>query len=167
MKTINLENITTSEAREVIDQVAEQIIKNNEYPGVLVEHLAVIDYAITNNLHLRDYLMGLPCYYELDDCEFFIKTLCVLFAANELPIYQLKTIYAGYKLERGDNAAALEFLSEALIANYPLAQLLNRVIRAGWPIGEFTILREKLHPEICAELENKSSELVNWAANDN
>lgn len=164
MKTINLENITTSEAREVIDQVAEQIIKNNEYPGVLVEHLAVIDYAITNNLHLRDYLMGLPCYYELDDCEFFIKTLCDLFAVNELPTYQLKTIYAGYKLERGDNAAALAFLTEALAVKYPLAQLLNRVIRAGWPIGEFTTMREKLHPEICAELDRTSNDLVNELA---
>lgn len=164
MKTINLENITTSEAREVIDQVAAQLVNDNVEQLISADHLAVIDYALTNNLQLRDYLMGLPSHYELDDCERVIKTLCDLFAANELKTYQLKTIYAGYKLERGDNAAALELLSEALAAKYPLAQLLNRVILAGWPSGELAIMRAQLHPQVCAELDRTSGDLANELA---
>ena len=46
------------------------------------------------------------------------------------------------------------YLSSALDikSGYPLANLIQRVVNAGWPAGSFAEMRNELHPKVLEEI---------------
>jgi hypothetical protein len=58
--SLDLDSITTGEAKLTLDKVIKQIAQHeNEELLVASDDIAIIAYALENNLQLRDYLMGL------------------------------------------------------------------------------------------------------------
>jgi hypothetical protein len=56
---INLDTLTTSEAKLTLDKVIKQISEQTGEINIASDDIAIIAYALENNLQLRDYLMGL------------------------------------------------------------------------------------------------------------
>ena len=110
-------------------------------------HVADVLLAMDADLQIRDYALGLIDSERLDHFETTFKWLLGV-APDELKSAPA-TILAVVLYEKNDVKAASKALKEAR-EDYPLAQLLTRVMAAGWSIGGFAAMRKELHPKVCA-----------------
>jgi hypothetical protein len=177
---INLDTITTGEAKLTLDKVISQIAisdafditHSNDLSGTIDEFnslliayddLAIIAYALENNIQLRDYLMGLTSDgLSVESVTNILRVLVALFHIAQFPAYPIETVLASYMYRLGDSDAQL-MLNAGLNKGYPLAQLLRRVINASWPAGAFATMSNELHNKVCAELTRTSELLANEA----
>ena len=158
---IDLDSITTGQAKQALDRVIEQIAQQDSEILVSVDDIKVIAYALENNLQLRDYLMGLTTDgLSVESASNILRVIVELFNSAELPDYPVKTILASYMYRLGDSNA-LTMLKSGLDRDYSLAKLLNRVMSAGLPDSLFATMSEELHPKVVAELQATSDELAN------
>jgi hypothetical protein len=115
--------------------------------------------GINSDLDLRDYLLGLPMEYTLEECvslmDYFINNL--LDDERVTPFY---TVLSAYNYELGDKVKANAYLSRGLQENYSLAGLLHRVYSAGWPIDSFVSMRNELHHKVVKALEDKANDTI-------
>jgi hypothetical protein len=159
---INLENVTTGEAKLTLDKVIKQIAEQTGEILVAHDDVVVIAYALENNLQIRDYLMGLSSDgLSVDSVTNILRVLSVLIKSADLPAYPVETVLASYYYQLGDSASALTSLANGLAREYSLAKLLLRVIHAGWPANSFAKMSNELHPKVVAELTRTSELVVN------
>jgi len=159
---INLENITTGEAKLTLDKVIKQIAEQTGEINIASNDVQIIAYALENNLQLRDYLMGLTSNgLSVDSVTNILRVLSVLIKSAELPAYPIDTVLASYYYQQGDSASALVSLSDGIARDYSLAKLLLRVINAGWPANSFATMSNELHPKVLAELTRTQELVVN------
>ena len=115
--------------------------------------------GINSDLDLRDYLLGLPMEYTLEECvslmDYFINNL--IDDERVTPFY---TVLSAYNYELGDKVKANAYLSKGLQENYPLAGLLHRVYSAGWAIEAFASMRNELHHKVVKALEDKANDTI-------
>ena len=157
---LNLENMTTGEAKLTLDKVIKQISEQTGEILIANDDVQIIAYALEHNLQLRDYLMGLASDgLNVDSVANILRVLAVLIKSAELPAYPVETVLASYQYQQGDSASALVSLANGLAKDYSLAKLLLRVINAGWPSNSFASMANELHPKVVAEL-TRTSELV-------
>lgn len=160
---INLDNITTGEAKLVLDKVIKQIADQTGEILVAGDDVAIIAYALENNLQLRDYLMGLTSDgLSVESVSNILLVLSVLIKSAELPAYPVETVLASYMYRLGDSDAPM-MLNAGLNKDYSLAKLLQRVINAGWPTGAFATMANELHGKVKEELTRTSELVVNEA----
>ena len=160
---LNLDNITISEAKLTLDKVISQIAQQTGEILIAGDDVAIIAYALENNLTLRDYLMGLTSDgLSVESVTNILRVLVVLIEQAELPAYPVKTVLASYMYRLGDSDALL-MLNAGLNKGYSLAQLLQRVMNAGWSPAEFATMSDNLHSKVIAELTRTSELLVNEA----
>ena len=177
---LDLNAITTGEAKLTLDKVIKQIATHNTFiidkpeniDGVNLDYSALISlddlqivaYALEHNLQLRDYLMGLTSDgLSVESVTNILRVLSVLIKSAELPAYPVETVLASYMYQQGDSASALVSLANGLAKDYSLAKLLLRVINAGWPANSFATMAKELHPQVLAELTRTSELVVNEA----
>ena len=135
----------------------------NEYmnKGVMsTESIEIFDYAIQNDVNFRDLLMGLPKHYEITRCISFITyVLNFVDGKNKAPYL---SIMGAYAYELGDAKQANLFLQGALTLweDYSLAQLLKRMMLAGWPKESLASMRNELGDKVRARVIEESSEIV-------
>ena len=159
---LNLENMTTGEAKLTLDKVIKQISEQTGEILIANDDVQIIAYALENNLQLRDYLMGLTSDgLSIDSVTNILRVLSVLIKSAELPAYPVETVLASYQYQQGDSASALVSLANGLAREYSLARLLLRVINAGWPADSFATMANELHPKVVAELTRTSELVVN------
>lgn len=156
---INLDNLTTGEAKLTLDKVIKQISEQTGEILIASDDVKIIAYALENNLQLRDYLMGLTSDgLSVESVANILRVLIVLCNSAELPAYPIETVLASYKYQLGDSDA-LALLANGLARLYPLAQLLKRVMDSGLAPSIFATMANELHYKVVAEL-TRTSELV-------
>ena len=159
---LNLNSITTSDAKMTIDRVIKQIAEQTGEILIASDDLKIVAYALENNLQLRDYLMGLASDgLSVESVTNILRVLAVLIKSAELPAYPVETVLASYQYQQGDSASALVSLANGLAREYSLAKLLLRVIHAGWSADSFATMANELHPKVLAELTGTSELVVN------
>ena len=128
--------------------------------GLPSADISAIIYAINNEIQIRDYLLGLPATFPIETCQAFMSYLSDSVDGAER--YSVDTIASAYFFETGDIEMAIMLLATALDtkSDYSLALLLKRVVEAGWPADSFRKMREELHPQVIANLEEKQDELI-------
>jgi hypothetical protein len=166
---INLEDMTTGEAKLTLDKVIKQIATNDtfvidnakdiseanyDYSTVISrEDLTIIAYALENNLQLRDYLMGLTRDgLSVESVTGIVRVLSALVKCAELPAYPIETVLASYMYRLGDSAGALVMLANGISRDYPLAKLLLRIFNAGLAPDIFATMSQELHGKVVEEL---------------
>lgn len=160
---LELDSMTTGEAKLVLDKVIKQIAEQTGNILIAEDDVQIIGYALENNLQLRDYLMGLTSDgLSVESVANILRVIVVLLNSAELPAYPVETVLASYKYRLGDSDA-LTMLNSGLNRNYSLAQLLQRVFNAGWSAQEFAKMSDQLHAKVVAELTRTQELAVNEA----
>ena len=177
---LNLDTITTSEAKLTLDKVIKKIATHNSFditnshqlvsveydPTTLIalDDLRMIAYALEHNIQLRDYLMGLTSDgLSVESVTNILRVIVVLLNSAELPAYPVETVLASYMYRLGDSDAPLA-LTNGLSRGYSLANILQRVMINQLNPAEFARMADELHPRIVAELTRTSELLANELA---
>jgi hypothetical protein len=144
----NDEGQELQDQRKMLTDNIYALLNTKEEPTV--EHIAQVTVALDKDIQLRDFLLGLPSEYSMEDVNNYLG-----YFWDSVPkeyIAPIASVLASnlYSLERLDDAK--EMLATALIAkpNYSLAVLLNRVFNSGWPSGAFVAMTHELHPKVKA-----------------
>ena len=161
---LDLENMTTGEAKLTLDKVIKQISEQTGEILVASDDVKIIAYALENNLQLRDYLMGLTSDgLSVESVANILRVMVVLIKQEELPAYPVETVLASYMYRLGESKLANGLLSSGLEKDYSLAKLLSRVFIAGWSADGFAKMANELHGQVCNELTRTQELLVNEA----
>lgn len=160
-KVSTTKTVTVGESVAVINEIAYELTAMGEnWQDYCVEDFIfnLADYGVQNNLQVRDYLLGLPIQYGLENSlniiQFFIDN-----TNNPVPYLSVLGAF-NYELTNHDTARELINQALALDPNYALAGLINRVIIAGWPSAQFSIMRENCHPGVMENINNSLNESV-------
>jgi len=151
---INLEDMTTGEAKLTLDKVIKQIAQHeSEELLVAYDDLVIIAYALENNLQLRDYLMGLTRDgLSVESVAGILTVMLDLFKSAYRSTYTIETVLASYMYRLGDSAGALVMLANGISRDYSLAKLLLRVFDQGLAPDTFAIMAQELHGKVVEEL---------------
>lgn len=149
------EKITVGEALNLIH---DSIMTFED--GLPSADISQIIYAINNEIQIRDYLLGMPNTFPMDTCKAFISYISDSVDGAER--YSVDTVSSAYFFETGDIGMSLMLLATALDtkSDYSLAQLLKRVIQAGWEPESFQQMRNELHHKVVKELEAIQDQLI-------
>jgi hypothetical protein len=151
---------TIGRVKDLIDLTASMIKTDGQEMTLDDANFRDIVEGVNKNLQLRDYLLGLPMTYTLEESisivSFFIDNL----ADDEEGTIAFKTIKGAFYYELGAPNISALLNSHGLDEGYPLAQLLHRVYSAGWPAEEFAKMRDQLHSKVVANLEEIASDLI-------
>ena len=161
---LDLTIITTGEAKLTLDKVITLISHQTGEINIASDDIAIIAYALENNLQLRDYLMGLTSDgLSVESVANILRVMVVLIKSAELPAYPVETVLASYMYRLGESKTAYDLLSNGLDKDYSLAKLLARVFIGGWPADSFATMANELHNKVCDELTRTQELMVNEA----
>lgn len=131
--------------KQACELIAESLNNDIELTG---EKLEAVILAVNSDIQVRDWLMGLPNRWSLDEGIKFMQYMCVHAPAEDLvPFVTLQALYY-YELDNTERATALLNYALRLDKDYALAQLLQRVFTSGWPAVHFTTMRNEIDPKI-------------------
>ena len=131
--------------KQACDFIAESLDNDIELTG---EKLEAVILAVNSDLQVRDWLMGLPNRWSLEEGIKLMQYLCVHAPAEDLvPFVTLQALYY-YELGNTEKTTMLLNYAVRLDNDYSLAQLLMRVFTAGWPASQFKVMRDNIHPKI-------------------
>ena len=110
--------------------------------------LEKVIFAVNEDLQVRDWVMGMPTVWPLQDCIKFAQYMS--FNATSDDSVPFTTVQSQFYYEMGEEEHAKKLLEYSLSVNpaYPLALLLTRVVQSGWPVEAFKTMREQLHPKV-------------------
>ena len=131
--------------KQACELIAESLNNDIELTG---EKLEAVILAVNSDLQVRDWLIGLPNRWSLEEGIKFMQYMCVHAPSEDLvPFVALQAMYY-YELNNTSRATALLNYALRLDKDYSLALLLKRVFQAGWPAEEFKVMRDQLDPKI-------------------
>lgn len=137
--------VTRKEAVELISSMLDNDI------NLEGEELEKVIFAVNEDIQVRDWMMGLPIKWSLEDSIKFTQYMAVRTTAQDsVPFITIQALFY-YETGEKDKANTLLNYSLHMDNNYSLALLLKKVIDAGWPDGEFAHMRERVHPIVVAE----------------
>ena len=148
-------NLTVGQVVGLIDNSISQFAKTGKVDR---DSMNSITYAVSLDVKLRDYLLGLPAEgYSLEQCKLFLNHILLL--ANQDEIHPLLTILSAWEFEAGDEYKS--HLAEALNLkpDYSLAKLLSRVF-TNYDSLEMSNIRKQLHPKVRTDLEGMKDSLI-------
>ena len=153
--------ITRGEAIEAIDASIFNVTNGIDLNDSTVE---VIVFAVNNDLQIRDYLIGLPNSYTLEECSSFLAYIAS--KVSDESRYAFDTVNAMYNYELEDVESCKFLISQAYEANpdYSLTKLVSRVLSAGWAFDSFASMRNELAPKV---IENINEDLDYVIGEDN
>lgn len=137
--------VTRKEAVELISGML-----NNDI-NLEGEELEKVIFAVNEDIQVRDWMMGLPIKWSLEESIKFMQYMAVHATAQDsVPFVTVQAIFY-YELGEVDKATQCLNYSIHMDSGYSLALLVKRVIDAGWPQGSFKPMRDSVHPKIVAE----------------
>lgn len=162
----HLNRLTVKETTDALSSVINALTHNDNGALVAGADIEIVSYGVSNNLQVRDYLMGLPVSLGLG--ESFNVVTAIRNMAEQLgaDTMALDTVLAAYSLMNDEPRNAERLLSKGLENNYALANLLHRVIVAGWPADALLSMAQELAPLVDIELLNTAHDLVNESLRD-
>jgi hypothetical protein len=153
------QEITVGQAYATINASIAQFTYEGVVPSEAVDQ---ITYAISKDVKLRDYLLGLPAEgYTLEECGTFLNYCLSLVDKDKA--HPILTILSAYMYESGAPAEFyMGMLDKALELEpeYNLALLLRRVYGAGWSVEAWQDMRSQLHSGVRDELKNRSESVI-------
>ena len=115
------------------------------------EKLEAVILAVNSDLQVRDWLIGLPNRWTLEEGIKLMQYLCVHApVADTVPFVTLQALYY-YELGNTEKAIMLLNYALRLDKDYSLAQLLQRVYSMGWPVEQVKTMRDSLDPKVLEE----------------
>jgi hypothetical protein len=138
----------TTTRKEAITLIEESI--NNVIP-LQDDRLEKVIYAVNNDLAVRDWVLGMPNRFTLEESIDFVRYMAVhTTALDSVPFI---TINAVFEYERGNSDKALLMIDyvNAVNNNYPLAKLITRTFDAGWAPEMFAQMRQELDAKVMAD----------------
>lgn len=131
--------------KQACELIAESLDTDIDLTG---EKLESVILAVNSDVQVRDWLMGLPQRWTLEEGIKLMQYLCVHAPSED--IVPFVTLQSLYYYELGDAGKAIYLLNYAirLDKDYSLAMLLLKVITAGWPPKNFQAMREELHSKV-------------------
>lgn len=99
------------------------------------------------DIQVRDYALGLVNMYNTKQTIDALNFLLDQAPTDTAFINAPACLLAALLYDRGDSASALVTLTN-VSGYYPLALLLARVFKAGWPSGSFAAMSRELHPKV-------------------
>lgn len=151
-------DITNGLAHEACDTLISQFTANAPLDSNLVETIVKASNADVN---FRDYILGAPVLDlgHAKAIEFVTALLPLMAEAERVPFY---TILASFYYETGDKELATASLhtAQALDPKYSLAQLLTRVMNAGYPAEMLSTMRTEIHPKVVETLVSEADRVL-------
>jgi hypothetical protein len=151
------ENLTVGRGVESINALVHSFMDSQELSPELIADMAEV---VSADLSTRDYLMGLPLTLSVQDSIRFLETIIPLVdEKHRAPFY---AVLSAHHYENGDTPSAFLALIECqkLVPTYALANLLDRVFKAGWPVQAWASMRNELHPKVQADLAERKDDLI-------
>jgi hypothetical protein len=137
--------VTRKEAVELISGMLDNDI------NLEGEELEKVIFAANEDIQVRDWMMGLPIKWSLEEAIKFTNYMAVKSTAEDsVPFITVQALFY-YELGETDKANTLLNYAIHMDANYSLALLVKRVMGAGWPAASFKPMREAVHPKVVAE----------------
>jgi hypothetical protein len=151
------EHLTIGRGVEAINALINSFQDAQEFSPELVADMAEV---VSADLQVRDYLMGLPLTLSVKDSIRFAEAIIPLVEEkHRAPWY---AVLSAYHYENGDTPSAFLSLIECqkLSPDYSLANLLDRVYKAGWPAPAFASMRNELHPKVLVAISETAESLI-------
>jgi hypothetical protein len=151
------EHLTVGRGVEAINALVNSFQDAQEFSPELVADMAEV---VSADLQVRDYLMGLPLTLSVMDSIRFAEAIIPLVEEkHRAPWY---AVLSAYHYENGDTPSAFLSLIECqkLSPDYSLANLLDRVYKAGWPAPAFASMRNELHPKVLVAISETAESLI-------
>jgi hypothetical protein len=137
--------VTRKEAVELISGMLDNDI------NLEGEELEKVIFAVNEDIQVRDWMMGLPIKWSLEESIKFTQYMAIHTTAEDsVPFITVQALFY-YELGETDKANTLLNYSIHMDATYSLALLVKKVMGAGWPAGSFKPMRESVHPRVVAE----------------
>ena len=112
------------------------------------EKLEAVILAVNSDLQVRDWLMGMPNRWSLDEGIKLMQYLCTNSPSKDsVPFVTIQSVFY-YELGETDKAITLLNYALRLDKEYDLAKLLNRVYLAGWEPESFKEMRDGLDHKV-------------------
>lgn len=151
------ENLTVGRGVECLNALVNSFQDAQEFSPELIADMAEV---VSADIQVRDYLLGLPLELSVKDSIRFAETIIPLVEEkHRAPWY---AVLSAYHYEGGDTPSAFLALIECrkLAPDYSLANLLDRVFRAGWPAQAFANMRNELHPKVKECISESADNLI-------
>ncbi len=131
--------------KQACELIAESLNNDIELTD---EKLEAVILAVNSDIQVRDWLIGLPNRWTIEEGIKLMQYLCVHAPSEDLvPFVTLQALYY-YELGNTEKSTTLLNYALRLDKNYSLAQLLLKVFTAGWPAEQFKTMRDNLDPKI-------------------
>jgi len=149
--------LTIGEAVKSMNFLATNFMETNELDR---EALEISSKAISKNLLIRDYFMGMPKDFGLP----FMTSLCkkMISEVDSSELLDLYAIYSAFLYEGGESELALDNLNKASEINnkHPLTELLVRVYEHAWEASSFSEMRSDIHSKVIAEAKKYAKDEI-------
>lgn len=145
MSAINWED--GSREQQAAAVATASVINTLEREKINMTHVSEVLIAMNEDLQIRDYALGLIDSERLDHFEDTFRWLTTV-APDDMKSAPA-CMLAAVLYEKGKKSSALEALTIAR-SDYSLATLLNRVFQSDAHSRMLAIMREELHPQVCA-----------------
>lgn len=130
-------------------------------PQLEISQLDSIVFAVNKDIQVRDFLMGLPKYFPMENAIKFVTFMCAYTKDEQQAPFM--TVLAMYLYEEENSTDAQELLYESLKLkpDYQLTQLLMRVVTSGWPSNALSNMRNELADKVMVNCYGtEGSELI-------
>jgi len=149
--------ITIGEAVKSFNFLATNFMETNELDK---EALEISSKALSKNLLLRDYFMGMPKDFGLP----FMISLCkkMISEVDSSELLDLYAIYSAFLYENEESELALDNLNKALEIDdkHPLTKLLVRVYETAWEASAFSEMRSAIHSKVIADTKKHAEKEI-------
>jgi hypothetical protein len=149
--------ITIGEAVKSFNFLATNFMETNELDR---EALEISSKALSKNLLLRDYFMGMPKDFGLT----FMISLCrrMISEVDSSELLDLYAIYSAFLYENNESELSFYNLNKALEIDdkHPLTKLLVRVYETAWETSAFSEMRSAIHSKVIADTKKHAEKEI-------
>jgi hypothetical protein len=149
--------ITIGEAVKSFNFLATNFMETNELDK---EALEISSKALSKNLLLRDYFMGMPKDFGLP----FMISLCkkMISEVDSSELLDLYAVYSAFLYENEESELALDNLNKALEIDdkHPLTELLVRAYENAWETSAFSEMRSAIHSKVIADTKKHAEKEI-------
>ena len=132
---------------EACDLITEMMNTELNLEG---EKLEKVILACNSDLQVRDWLMGMPLRWSLEECIAFTQYMATHTTKDDsVPFVTVQAMYY-YELDQIEKSVLLLNYALQIDKEYALAKLLRRVVDSGWPSESFAAMRDELDPKVIA-----------------
>ena len=133
--------VTRKEACDLlVKSIANDMPEGEEFDKIV--------FAVNNDTQVRDFMLGLPQYFDMQKVISFV---CHMYnetpRGDDIPFIAIGAALA-YEVEAKDEFYSAMGYVAVHAPNYSLGKLLSRIARSDWPSNGLTEMRKELHKKV-------------------